>query len=223
MMHHPYLSATTLVSELSRGLNRGNMSAFDASIGECTAPIQYNEDEYGALANNLPDHSPETYYLTTAISYTNGYPHIGHAYEFLTADVIVRYHRVLGKDTFFLTGTDEHGQKVAASAEKANRTPQEHCDHYVAAFKDLHKKLLITYSDFLRTTSPHHEQTSQKLWDMCAARGDIYLDSYEGWYNEREEVFVSNAEAEACGFKDVGTGLPLKVVKEESYFFRMSK
>jgi methionyl-tRNA synthetase len=116
-----------------------------------TVPIIYDSTDYGALANNVPDHGEEKFYLTTAISYTNGYPHIGHAYEFLSADALVRYNRVLGKNCFFLTGTDEHGQKVAASAEKGGKTPLDHCDHYVGAFKELHKSLLVTYSDFLRT------------------------------------------------------------------------
>jgi methionyl-tRNA synthetase len=195
------------------------MSSFVADI----APNVYAASEYGAVANNLPDCRDETYYITTAISYTNGFPHMGHAYEFLSADILARYHRVLGKKTFFLTGTDEHGQKVAASAEKHGKTPLEHCDFYVAAFKELHKKLLVTYSDFVRTTQPYHEQTSQRLWAMCAEHGDIFLDSYEGWYNEREEMFVSEADAAASEYKDAGNGLPLKRVTEESYFFRMSK
>lgn len=177
--------------------------------------------EYGALAGNLPDHTDEKYYITTAISYTNGNPHIGHAYEFVTADALARYHRALGCDTYFVTGTDEHGQKVAASAEKAGLDPLEHCNGYVATFKDLHKKFLVSYSDFVRTTDERHILTSQKLWEMCAERGDIYLGAYEGWYNEREEVFVPQADAEAADFKDVGSGLPLKKVKEESYFFKM--
>jgi methionyl-tRNA synthetase len=177
---------------------------------------------YGSLANNLPDHGSEKYFITTAIAYTNGLPHIGHAYEFLTADIIARFYRVLGFNTFFLTGSDEHGQKVAESARKAGISPLEHCDKYVAAFKDLDKKLLISYSDFLRTTCPNHELTAQKLWIMCSDAGDIYLDCYEGWYNEREEVFVNNTDAEASNFKDEGSGLPLKKVTEDSYFFKMS-
>lgn len=202
------------------------MAAFKASdptLAENSPPFLYDPSEYGALANNLPDCSAEKYYLTTAIAYTNGYPHIGHAYEFLTADILVRYQRVFGKDAFFLTGTDEHGQKVAASAEKAGRTPKAHCDHYVDSFKALHKRLLVSYNDFIRTTDSHHEATSQRLWAKCAGNGDIYLDAYEGWYNEREEVFVSNTEAEASEYKDAGSGLPLKRVTEESYFFRMSR
>jgi methionyl-tRNA synthetase len=182
-----------------------------------------NRNEYGAFSENVADHGGEKFYLTTAIAYTNGYPHIGHAYEFLSSDVIVRYHRVLGRDTFFLTGTDEHGQKVAASATQSGLTPQEHCDKYVAAFKQLHKQLLISYSDFIRTTDPFHERTAQNLWLRCNHVGDIYLSSYEGWYNEREELFVTETEAEAAGFKDPTSGVPLKRVTEESYFFRMSK
>lgn len=186
-------------------------------------PRVYSASQYGAAANNLPDCTEENYYISTAIAYTNGFPHFGHAYEFLTADVLARYNRILGKRTFFLTGTDEHGQKVAASAEKNGRKPIEHCDFYVAGFKELHEKLLVTYSDFMRTTNPFHEKTSQDLWEMCAKNGDIYLDSYEGWYNEREETFVSDAEAAASDYKDPGNGQPLKRVTEESYFFRMSK
>ena len=180
---------------------------------------------YGALAQNLsnPDGTPETYYITTAIAYTNGYPHMGHAYEFLTADVIARFHRVMGFDTFFLTGSDEHGQKVAASAASASRTPIDHCDLYVNAFKSLNQRLAVSCNDYQRTTDPYHEETARKLWTMCADAGDIYLDSYEGWYNEREEVFVPEAEAEAANFLDPGSGTALKKVSEESYFFRMSK
>lgn len=182
-----------------------------------------NFENYGAAAVNLPDHRDEKYYLTTAISYTNGHPHIGHAYEFVSADIIVRYQRILGYDTYFLTGTDEHGQKVASSAEKAGLSPIDHCNFYVKAFKNLHARLLVTYSDFVRTTDEHHKATSKKLWQICAENGDIYLDAYEGWYNEREEVFVPQSDAEKMNFLDEGSGLPLKRVKEESYFFRMSK
>lgn len=184
----------------------------------------YDVLEYGALSNNLEDCDVvKKYYLTTAISYTNGDPHIGHAYEFMTADIITRFYRVLGHNTFFLTGTDEHGQKVAASAEKNGRNPQEHCDYYVDKFQALHRRLLVTYSDFLRTTSDVHKETCQRLWERCAAKDDIYLDVYEGWYNEREEAYVTDSEAEANQFKDPVTGLPLKRVAEDSYFFRMGK
>jgi methionyl-tRNA synthetase len=180
-------------------------------------------EEYGALVGNLVGHKDETYCVTTAIAYTNGNPHIGHAYESISTDVLARLHRVLGYDTFFLTGTDEHGQKVAASAEKGGLSPKAHCDGYVDLFQDLYKKLLISYDRFIRTTDPHHELTSQKLWQKCFDVGDIFLDQYTGWYTEREELFVTQVEAEATDFKDPMSGVPLKQVAEESYFFRMSK
>lgn len=207
----PAAAATTAdapVAEIS-------VPSFHATVAD---PATVN---FGALAENLPNCGPKKYYLTTAIAYTNGYPHIGHAYEFMTSDILVRYHRVLGFDTYFLTGSDEHGQKVANSAEKAGRTPLNHCDIFVNAFKALNQRLAITCSDYQRTTDPEHERTAQRLWLRCAEKGDIYLDKYEGWYNEREEVFVPETEAEAAGFLDPGTGLPLKRVTEESYFFRM--
>jgi len=179
---------------------------------------------YGALCRNLPGaDGTKPYYITTAIAYTNGYPHMGHAYEFLTADVLARYHRAMGCDTFFLTGSDEHGQKVAAAAEATGNTPLAHCDIYVNAFKALNQRLAVSCDDYQRTTDPAHEETARQLWLKCAASGDIYLDTYEGWYNEREEVFVPEAEAKEANFLDPGSGLPLKRVSEESYFFRMSK
>ena len=179
---------------------------------------------YGALADNLLGSSgANTYYITTAIAYTNGYPHMGHAYEFLTADVLARYNRVMGCDVYFLTGSDEHGQKVAASAALGNLPPLDHCNIYVNAFKALNQRLAISCSGYQRTTDPSHEETARKLWCMCADAGDIYLSSYEGWYNEREEVFVPDSEAQTSNYLDSGSGLPLKRVSEESYFFRMSK
>lgn len=189
-------------------------------------PIDNSLIDYGALSENLvieDSASRETFYLTTAIAYTNGYPHMGHAYEFLSADVIVRYFRLLGYDTYFVTGSDEHGQKVAASAEKAGRDPLEHCDIYVDGFKALNQRLLVSNNDYIRTTNPEHKKVAQKLWTICGENDDIYLGAYEGWYNEREEVYVTESEAEASNFMDPGSNLPLKRVKEESYFFRLSK
>lgn len=176
----------------------------------------------GAASKNLESipEDAEKFYLTTAISYTNGYPHIGHAYEFIISDILARYYRIYGYRTFFLTGADEHGQKVATSAEKAGRTPKDHCDIFVEAFKRLDSMLNISFDRYIRTTDEDHVKTSQLLWDRC--KQDIYLGSYEGWYNEREECFVSDADATASDFKDIGSGLPLKLVKEESYFFKMS-
>lgn len=186
-------------------------------------PVDDSTINYGTAASNLPGHLGETYYITTAIAYTNGYPHMGHAYEFLSTDALARYHRILGYDTFFLTGADEHGQKVASSAEKLGREPKVHCDVYVDAFKALCQKLCVKYDGYVRTTDVYHKDQAKKLWKRCADAGDIYLDRYEGWYNEREETFITETEALETDYKDTGSGLPLKKVTEESYFFRMSK
>ena len=165
----------------------------------------------------------ETFYVTTAIAYMNGFPHIGHAYEFISADAIARLHRMLGYDTFFLTGADEHGQKVEASAAKMGRAPQVHCDEYVSAFDKLNNVLGVSNDDYVRTTEERHKKTARKLWEMCAASDDIYLHNHEGWYNEREECFVTESDAALTDFKDPGTGVDYKRVSEETYFFRMSK
>ena len=180
---------------------------------------------FGSFARNFEDlpENAERYYLTTAIAYTNGLPHVGHAYEFLTADVLVRLHRFLGYKTYFLTGSDEHGQKVAEAASKAGVEPLAHCNKYVSAFQRLNDKLRVTNDKYLRTTSSSHKKSCQMLWKRCLDAGDIYLDKYEGWYNEREELFVTQAEAEKTNFMDVEKNVPLKRVSEESYFFRMSK
>lgn len=178
---------------------------------------------YGALAKNLPNHRNDPFYVATAIAYTNGFPHIGHAYEFINADVIGRYFRLFGYDTIYCTGSDEHGQKVANSAEANGRTPKEHCDLYVNGFKTLNQRLAISNDIYIRTTDEKHEECCKKLWQKSYDAGDIYLDSYEGWYNEREEAFVTETDAEATNFLDPGNGLPLKRVSEQSYFFRMSK
>ena len=180
----------------------------------------------GALSCNLPEvdaEGCETFYITTAIAYMNGYPHIGHAYEFITTDCLARLHRLLGFDTYFLTGADEHGQKVENSAIKIGRTPKEHCDHYVNSFQELNRKLAISNSSYIRTTDDRHIVLAQTLWEMCAASDDIYLHFHEGWYNPREECYVTELEAQANNYKDPGTGLDYTRLSEETYFFKMSK
>lgn len=165
----------------------------------------------------------ETFYLTTAIHYTNGMPHMGHAYENVTSDVIARYHRVFGRDVFFLTGTDEHGQKIAQTAEAAGMTPQELCDKYSNVFQQLTRDLNMSNDDFIRTTSERHKQFAQWLFQRALDNGDVYLGNYEGWYNVREETFVTETEAQMTDYKDPTTGTPFKKMQEQSYFFKMSK
>ncbi|GLD95999.1 hypothetical protein PINS_up004677 [Pythium insidiosum] len=165
----------------------------------------------------------ERFYLTTAIHYTNGVPHMGHAYENVTSDVIARYHRIFGRDVYFLTGTDEHGQKIAQTAEANGVTPMELCDKYSAIFRQLTTDLNMSNDFFIRTTSDKHKKFVQWIFQRALDNGDIYLGTYEGWYNVREETFVTETEAQQTDFKDPTTGVPYKKMQEKSYFFKMSK
>ncbi len=149
-----------------------------------------------------------------------------HAYEAITSDCIARYARLSGKypgGVFFATGSDEHGQKIATTAESEGRAPIDVCNTYVTGFQCLNQRMLISNNYYVRTTSEKHKRTARQLWRLCAEAGDIYLDTYEGWYNVREETFVSDTDAAATDYKDPTSGQPLTKMKEESYFFRMSK
>ncbi|GMI24512.1 hypothetical protein TeGR_g288 [Tetraparma gracilis] len=163
------------------------------------------------------------YYLTTAINYANGPAHMGHAYEGITADVIARYHRTTKPGAYFLTGSDEHGQKIAGVAEAQGVRPIEVTDRFVKGFQVLNQRQKVAQDDYMRTTSDRHKATCQELWRRCDKQGDIYLDNYEGWYNVREETFVTENDAKLTDYKDAVTGKPLNKVHESSYFFKMSK
>ena len=128
----------------------------------------------------------EPYYITTAISYPNGRPHIGHAYEAIAADVIARFQRQQGKDVRFQTGTDEHGLKMAQKARELGQTPTELADEMSQYFIDMCGVLNVSYDVFQRTTEPRHHLASQELWRRMEAAGDLYLDRYEGWYSVRD-------------------------------------
>jgi methionyl-tRNA synthetase len=192
-----------------------------------------NSIDYGHFSGKQDDAVPEMppdasrphcppFYITTAINYTNGPAHMGHAYEAVTTDVIARFYRLWkGAPTFFLTGSDEHGQKIAETARASDRTPMDICDQYATGFQVLNQRLLISNNDYVRTTSDRHKETAKRLWQKCA--DDIYLDAYTGWYNVREETFVTETDAALTDFKDPVSGIPYKHVEEESYFFRMSK
>jgi len=163
------------------------------------------------------------YLITTAIAYTNGQPHIGHAYEAVTTDVVARYQRLAGASAFFLTGSDEHGHKIAAAAAAAGETPQGLCDRVVASFVRLYGALNISYNGFIRTTSEAHKRVAQNVFRRARAAGDIYLGQYSGWYNVRLETFVPETEAQNANFTDTLSGAPLQRVEEESYFFKLSR
>ncbi|MDB5305254.1 MAG: methionyl-tRNA synthetase, partial [Phycisphaerales bacterium] len=163
------------------------------------------------------------YYLTTPIYYPNGEPHLGHVYTTVAADAIARFHRLSGDDTFFLTGTDEHGIKMVKTAADAGVEPAALADRVVAVFEQVWKELEITHDDFIRTTQPRHKKGVQKIVEQLLASGDIYLGGYEGWYDEGQEEFVTETTAKDQGFKSAISGRPLVRYKEASYFFRLSK
>ena len=159
----------------------------------------------------------KNFYLTTPIYYVNDKPHIGHAYTTILADVIARFHRNAGEKVLFLTGLDEHGQKVQQAAKDRNIKPKEHCDDMAPRFLDLWEKLHINYDDFLRTTEKRHEIVVKNILQKVYDSGDIYEDIYEGLYSVSEERFITDKEAESGDFRDI------KKLKEKNYFFKMSK
>jgi len=161
----------------------------------------------------------KSYYLTTPIYYVNDKPHIGHAYTTLACDALARFKRLDGFDVMFLTGTDEHGQKVQKSAEDKGIDPKTFTDQVSQNFRDLTATLNFTNDDFIRTTEKRHYKSCQKLWNTLIENGDIYLGSYAGWYAVRDEAFY--AESEITDGK-APSGAPVEWVEEPSYFFRLS-
>lgn len=167
----------------------------------------------------------EPYYITTAISYPNGRPHIGHAYEAIAADVIARFKKAEGFDVRFQTGTDEHGLKMAQKARDLGITPAALADEMSSYFKEMCDTLNIDYDVFIRTTEPRHHAATQELWRCMEASGDLYLDRYEGWYSVRDEAYYDESELVAGedGAKLSPQGTPVEWTVEESWFFRLSK
>ncbi|MCA1952378.1 MAG: methionine--tRNA ligase [Hyphomicrobiales bacterium] len=166
----------------------------------------------------------DRFFISTAISYPNGKPHLGHAYELMAADAIARFMRLDGHDVFFLTGTDEHGLKMIQTAEREGVAVQALADRNSEAFRAMGRALGATNDDFIRTTEPRHYAASQAIWRRMAANGDIYLSTYKGWYSVRDEAFFDEEElTQGEGGKRLApTGAPVEWVEEESYFFRLS-
>jgi methionyl-tRNA synthetase len=166
----------------------------------------------------------DPYYLTTAISYPNGKPHIGHAYEAIAADVMARFKRLQGYDVRFQTGTDEHGLKMAQKARELGKTPKELCDEMSQHFIDMCDTMNVSYDVFLRTTEPRHHLASQALWQRMEANGDLYLSRYEGWYSVRDEAYYDESELTQGdgGEKLSPQGTPVEWTVEESWFFKLS-
>lgn len=165
------------------------------------------------------------FYITTPIYYVNGRPHIGTSYTTIACDAMARFKRLDGFDVRFLTGTDEHGQKVAQSAEQAGKTPKAFADEVSQVFRDMMKTLNISHDYFIRTTDDNHKRAARQVWDAMLARGDIYLDKYSGWYSVRDEAFYGEDEIETRedGVKFApSSGSEVAWVEEESYFFKLS-
>jgi methionyl-tRNA synthetase len=166
----------------------------------------------------------EPFYITTAISYPNGRPHIGHAYEAIATDAIARYQRLAGRDVFFMTGTDEHGLKMAQAARARGLEPQQLADEMSSYFREMDDVLDISYDRYIRTTEPEHHAASQALWQAMEHNGDLYLGRYEGWYSVRDEAFYDEKEIVLgeSGERLSPQGTPVEWTVEESWFFRLS-
>ncbi|MFL6755571.1 MAG: methionine--tRNA ligase [Sphingomicrobium sp.] len=167
----------------------------------------------------------EPFYITTAISYPNGPPHIGHAYEAIAADAIARFQRTQGRDVRFQTGTDEHGLKMAQAARGEGIEPRALADKMSRLFREMCDTLNVSYDRFIRTSKPDHYRASQAIWTAMEERGDLYLDRYEGWYSVRDEAYYEPEELVSAddGAKLSPQGTPVEWTVEESWFFRLSR
>jgi methionyl-tRNA synthetase len=174
-----------------------------------------------ANATNLPR---DTFYITTAIAYPNGVPHIGHAYEAIATDALARFARLDGKDVFFLTGTDEHGLKMIQTAEAEKLPTMEVATRNALRFKEMDQRLNVSFDRFIRTTEPVHHRSVQVIWNRMQQNGDIYIDTYAGWYSVRDEAYYAEDEI-VVGADEVRRGpqgTPVEWVEEKSYFFKLS-
>ena len=166
----------------------------------------------------------KNFYITTPIYYPSGKPHMGHAYSSIIADFFARFKRLENYNVMFLTGTDEHGQKIQKEAEKNNKEPQIFCDEISETFRSLTKKLNLSNDDFIRTTEKRHHQSVIEIWNRLVDSGDIYLDKYSGWYSVSDEAYYDKDEIEDKNGKKISkiSGSLVEWVEEESYFFKLS-
>jgi len=167
----------------------------------------------------------KNFYITTPIYYPSAKPHMGHAYSSIVADFFARIKRIQGYNVFFLTGTDEHGQKIQRAAEKANKDPLKFCDEISKTFKDLSSILNLSNDDFIRTTEKRHFVSVENLWNILEKKGEIYLSKYAGWYSVSDEAFYNDDEIDTVDGKKIckSSGSPVEWVEEESFFFKLSK
>ena len=167
----------------------------------------------------------DNFYITTPIYYPSAKPHMGHAYSSIVADFFARFKRIQGFDVFYLTGTDEHGQKIERAAKENKKEPLEFCDEISKTFKDLTKILNLSNDDFIRTTEDRHKKSAISVWNKLEKKGEIYLSKYSGWYSVSDEAFYSDDEIEEINDNKIAkpSGSKVEWLEEESYFFKLSK
>ncbi|WFU68615.1 methionine--tRNA ligase [Bradyrhizobium sp. CB2312] len=177
-----------------------------------------------AAASAVAPARDNVFYITTAIAYPNGQPHIGHAYEAIATDVLARFARLDGKDVFFLTGTDEHGLKMVQTAQNEGLTPAALATRNAGRFREMDERLNVSFDRFIRTTEEQHHRSTQEIWRRMEANGDIYADTYAGWYSVRDEAYYAEDETRLNddGVRLGPQGSPVEWVEEKSYFFRLS-
>jgi len=201
------------------------------SPAQATAPKKVAKKPAASVSNPQPvaartaaPSRSHIYYVTTAIAYPNGQPHIGHAYEAIATDAIARFARLDGKDTFFLTGTDEHGLKMVQTAQSEGMTTVDLAARNSGRFRAMDERLNVSFDRFIRTSEPQHHRSSQAIWNRMLENGDIYIDTYAGWYSVRDEAYYAEEET-TIGEDNVrrgAQGTPVEWVEEQTYFFRLS-
>ena len=227
----PKKPSRTPTKKSSKGRpNKPIATANQTSVAEKTlsagtsAKVGAPKEKAARIANPSTPTERKSFYITTAIAYPNGVPHIGHAYEAIATDALARFQRLDGKDVFFLTGTDEHGLKMIQTAEAEKLPTLEVATRNALRFKEMDQRLNVSFDRFIRTTEEQHHRSSQAIWQRMADNGDIYLDSYAGWYSVREEAYYAEDET-VVGDDEVRRGpqgSPVEWVEEKSYFFKLS-
>ncbi len=213
-----------LAPSVGKSVKTAGKAGPEKSIAKIKPRTGTTANEAAHVARPSTPAAKNSFYITTAISYPNGAPHIGHAYEAIATDALARFQRLDGKDVFFLTGTDEHGLKMIQTAQKENMTPAELAARNAAQFREMDERLNVSFDRFIRTSEEQHHRSVQEIWKRMEANGDIYLDSYAGWYSVRDEAYYAEDET-TVGEDDVRRGpqgTPVDWVEERSYFFKLS-
>src|SRR6266571_3039524 len=227
----PKRPSRTPTKKSSKGRpNKPSATANETSVAEKTlsagtsAKVGTPKEEAARIASPSSPAERKSFYITTAIAYPNGIPHIGHAYEAIATDALARFQRLDGKDVFFLTGTDEHGLKMVQTAESEGLSVAELAARNAGRFREMDERLNVSFDRFIRTTEPEHHRSVQVVWNRMQENGDIYIDTYAGWYSVRDEAYYAEEET-VLGEDNVRRGpqgTPVEWVEEKSYFFKLS-